>query len=758
MRFTWKKSTLVVSMLLSLFLFALLPPVESSAATSDDSKMRLGTTSVFARVERLKRSAMTLLEPEHMNAAWVRGRIDELHVVPGDTFRGSTGDYMYDKSASENLVRLYRSYLALIADDTSYDIDGGQSVELPISPPYSIQYYDRLRQERGSILKRIDNSLLTLKLRADEATLRIDALRKSEYAIKTTRSNADRLSSKATYAALLYEEELDRAMLMICLARIDIELEYIERLQKPLAAINTSLDAVRADIVFSGDDLDDIISNLKNSIETRERRLDVATDRIDELNEEIFSLASGDRSLVMKGSDERRWRNEIYSYAWRSPLDARLALLTAREYALRCEGYVLSNEINILSNSIAFWKSRFDVISGNAAGNDFWQARREALLSIEDMGLEKDYATQNMEDIRFAARVLALSMSRVVADAPDEDEISAILRETMALLHDSVAETTESYESTIEDFRLLAEALIDETTKKLTVVRLSQRARESLANLRNTFMARVIWRTDNFEVTAYDITRALMVVVLGYFISVLISDILGKLVMKKSPKAKADVSFIKTVKKSVFMLCWISFFMLALDSINVPLTAFTFLGGSLAIAMGFGAQDLCKNLISGAIILFSRPFKSGDIVNVDDLIGIVGDIGPRSTTVTTFDDVEVFVPNSYFIANNVINYTKTTPVTRQFFPVSVSSECPIDRVERVLLDIIQDYKGKKSGEQPYITVSDISRDANTYMLYYWLDVKDNDDDTIKGKLRKEIVLRFAENDITLYQPEIYRMQ
>lgn len=753
MSFTRKlyRLAILISVIAVMSLFA---ANELRAAASGNIETQFDSTSVIARVERLKRTSAALIEPKRMEAAWSLARIEELRK------KSDEESLPQEKRMLERLIRLYQSYLAIIADtdDVTESETGTAWADLQMSPPYSIHYYDRLRRERESIRERIDNSMMTLKLRADEAGLRVDLLRKSEYAVKTARPPGSAPSSRAKYEALLLANESDQIMLLINLARIDIELDYIENMRGAFSSINSHLVEIAKDVDFPDEALEEIVSGIETSLRELDAEMERVTEELRLMNLEVASLVPDDQALISRGVDERSWRNEIYSSAWTSRENARLALWATKQFMMRYKLYTLGNEVNILSNSIHFWRIRQQVINGTAKGNDFWQARREALISIEDMNLEVTYAEQNMEDLRFAVSLLLASLNKVEDQNDGADEISALIGETMNILHSSIGEVTDSYESTMEDFRLLAGALAEETTKKMTAARFSERAKEVFVNLKNSFMTKVVWSADNFEVTAYDISRALMVVVVGYFISVLLSDLIGKIATAKSAKGQADARFIKTVKKASFALLWITFFMFALDSINVPLTAFAFLGGSLAIAVGFGAQDICKNLISGVIILFNRPFKAGDIIDVDNMVVTVAEVGPRCTTVTTPEAIEVVVPNSYFIANKVINYTKTTPVTRQSFSVTVSSECSTASVERVALDVMKDYRGMKSGQVPFVTLNDVSRDANTYMLYFWLDVKDYNSLVVKGKLREEIISRFSESGITLYQPEIYRKQ
>ena len=91
--------------------------------------------------------------------------------------------------------------------------------------------------------------------------------------------------------------------------------------------------------------------------------------------------------------------------------------------------------------------------------------------------------------------------------------------------------------------------------------------------------------------------------------------------------------------------------------VHVPLTVFAFMGGAIAIGVGFGSQTLANNFISGLILLVERTIRVGDLVNVDGIDAKVEHIGTRSTRVKTRENFEMLIPNSKFLENSVTNWT-----------------------------------------------------------------------------------------------------
>ena len=91
-----------------------------------------------------------------------------------------------------------------------------------------------------------------------------------------------------------------------------------------------------------------------------------------------------------------------------------------------------------------------------------------------------------------------------------------------------------------------------------------------------------------------------------------------------------------------------------IQTAGIDLTALGFIAGALGVGIGFGLQGITNNFISGLIILFERPIKVGDRIDVGDVSGDVVRIAARATTIVTNDNISIIVPNSEFINSRVI--------------------------------------------------------------------------------------------------------
>jgi small-conductance mechanosensitive channel len=128
-------------------------------------------------------------------------------------------------------------------------------------------------------------------------------------------------------------------------------------------------------------------------------------------------------------------------------------------------------------------------------------------------------------------------------------------------------------------------------------------------------------------------------------------------------------------------------FVLAMGAIGFPLDRVTLVLSALGVGIGFGLQNVVNNFVSGAILLFERPIRVGDRVQIDDLLGTVSTIGIRASTVRTFDGADVTVPNGDFISSRVTNWTFADRQRRIILPVGVAYGTQPRRVIELLEEV-----------------------------------------------------------------------
>jgi small-conductance mechanosensitive channel len=127
--------------------------------------------------------------------------------------------------------------------------------------------------------------------------------------------------------------------------------------------------------------------------------------------------------------------------------------------------------------------------------------------------------------------------------------------------------------------------------------------------------------------------------------------------------------------------------MVILQTFGIKLTAFAVLAGAIGVGVGLGLQQIISNFISGLIIMFERPIKVGDRVELGTIEGNVTEIGMRRTTVVTSDNIAILVPNSRFIIDNVVNVGYHSARVRVRLSVTVAPAADPAQVRQSLLDV-----------------------------------------------------------------------
>lgn len=252
-------------------------------------------------------------------------------------------------------------------------------------------------------------------------------------------------------------------------------------------------------------------------------------------------------------------------------------------------------------------------------------------------------------------------------------------------------------------------------------------------------------------VTLGMLVGALMFFALGYFIISRIANRIQLLLVSRKHVAQAQA---KTLRNWLMLV--VGFFLLigAFSLLKIPLTAFAFFGGALAIGFGFGTQTLIKNFISGIILLFERKVRVGDLLEVDGFIGRVVEINTRSSIIRSVDDMETLVPNSLFLENRVTNWTLSSSKVRRTLRVGVAYGTAPQNVMDLLLESASRHGLICKDPEPYVVFEDFGESALIFHLYFWLDFSGSANGAIVASdLRLMIEKRFDEQGIGVPFPQ-----
>ncbi len=161
-------------------------------------------------------------------------------------------------------------------------------------------------------------------------------------------------------------------------------------------------------------------------------------------------------------------------------------------------------------------------------------------------------------------------------------------------------------------------------------------------------------------------------------------------------------------------------FIILLSALGFGLSQITILGGALGVGIGFGLQAIVNNFVSGLILLFERPIKVGDMIEVGTDVGEVKELGLRATTVQTFDNAEIVIPNSQLITGSVVNWTLAEKKIRVRVPVGVAYGSDISAVLKILLTCADANANVLSTPQPAALFLAFGASSLDFELRVWI--------------------------------------
>ncbi len=190
----------------------------------------------------------------------------------------------------------------------------------------------------------------------------------------------------------------------------------------------------------------------------------------------------------------------------------------------------------------------------------------------------------------------------------------------------------------------------------------------------------------------------------------------------------------------------------AMQLLHLDLSAVTVLMGTVGLGLGLGLQPLFINFVSGLIILFERHINVGDIVEVGDKMGEVTQISMRSTSIKTFDNVLMVIPNSEFISSKAVNWSLQDPRIRGQIDVGVAYGSDIGLVRQLLLRAAAEHPRVLKNPEPVVWFTDFGDNALTFRLLVWFENISHRMAALTD-LRFAITRLFEENHITIPYPQ-----
>ncbi len=264
------------------------------------------------------------------------------------------------------------------------------------------------------------------------------------------------------------------------------------------------------------------------------------------------------------------------------------------------------------------------------------------------------------------------------------------------------------------------------------------------------FFSYTVFSIGNTSITLALIFYILASALLLLFIAKKLRNILVNRILKKYGIEYGTSKSIGTI--FYYFLIATGFFII-IQATGIDLTGLSLIAGALGVGIGFGLQNITNNFISGIIILFERPIKEGDRIEVGSVRGDVVKISARSTTVLTNDNISIIVPNSEFINSRVINWSHNDRNVRFQYPIGVAYKEDPKIVRRLLIEVASENNGVLKKPAPVVLFEEFGDSSLNFNLSVWTSDYIDKPNILKSQLYFAVFKKFRENNIEIPYPQ-----
>lgn len=248
-----------------------------------------------------------------------------------------------------------------------------------------------------------------------------------------------------------------------------------------------------------------------------------------------------------------------------------------------------------------------------------------------------------------------------------------------------------------------------------------------------------------------DAGKSILLAVVIYIAGRFIINLINRLVRQMLERKNVDATIQSFLKSFVSILLNLLLVITVVSALGINTTSFAALLASFGVAAGMALSGNLQNLAGGLIILLFKPFKVGDMIEAQGVLGIVKEIQIIHTILQTPDNKEIFVPNGSLSSGSITNYSKMD-TRRVDFTVSVEYGTDVEKVTNALRDIADADSRVLKDPQAFIALSGLADSSVNFTFRVW--VKGTDYWPVYFDLNKQIYEEFNRQDIKFPFPQL----
>ncbi len=615
----------------------------------------------------------------------------------------------------------------------------GKAFELPQLPPYSLKIYDDTIAQLDEGVSGKETAQLSLALREKMAKNARQRLKEAEQQLREIK--AETAPGKDAGALLVLQGKIAGSQAELDLARAGVRYEELA-----LKNAGTKLEIAEIKVSVAQQRVDHIRANLHFDAEDLEKQLASIDEKKAELQkgaDDLLKKLQKTETLLLKAQKKlEKISGEGVEY-----VEAKVAVGAVEAWRQACQRGLEQHEGSqqLFNYQKEVWKQRYDLIKGDAATADLKMWQKAAIFQQERV--QQALALEQSQQVN-----LHLQISQVEKKLGQDNlswEMKGNLKEQLDALK-KMSESTLAYLTTLSITNQMASRFVDEVSAELAENILYEKMAALAAKVKGAWKFELMV-VDDQSVTVGKISIALFLLVFGIILAGYFTRAVQRHIL---PRTRLSESGSAITEKILYYLTLCVVVLVSMRVVSIPLTAFAFLGGAMAIGVGFGGQKIISNFISGFILMAEQPVKVGDLIQMADIVGKIEEIGARSTRVRTFANIHVLVPNSYFLENNIINWTHSDKIIRGDVTVGLAYGSPTAEVRKVLMRAVRAHPEALDHPKPYVFFNDFGDNSLVFTVYFWITVQlINDKKRIESDLRFIIDDMFRESGLVIAFPQ-----
>jgi small-conductance mechanosensitive channel len=272
----------------------------------------------------------------------------------------------------------------------------------------------------------------------------------------------------------------------------------------------------------------------------------------------------------------------------------------------------------------------------------------------------------------------------------------------------------------------------------------------ALAGQSVRFLEDVRFSIGAFHFSVWSILSGIVALLFTFWISLALSRQLVKQV-NKSSRLTASLKVLSA--KLIYFIILATATYIALDSMDVDLSAFAVLSGAIGLGLGFGLQKVISNFISGIILLLDNSIKPGDVIEIEGTYGWINNLKARYASVITRDGTEHLIPNEDLITQRVINWSFSNTLVRLKVPIGVSYKSDIHQCIQLVLDAASSIDRVLKDPAPTCPLRGFGDSSVDLELRFWVSDPSNGVANVQSLVLLKIWDSFKEHNIEIPFPQ-----